>query len=559
VVAPPVIIKAFGAASVPLNGSTSLTFTIQNNNTTATLNGIGFSDTFPAGLVVSTPNGLTWTCGGGTITATAGTGSVSLSGASLAASTSCTFSINVTGTTGGTKNNTTGNVTSTEGGTGGTASASLNVEGPPSIAKAFNPTAIAVNGTSALTLTITNPASNTAAQAGVAVTDNLPAGMVVATPNGLTNTCGGTATATAGASSVSLTGGTVAAAGSCAITVNVTASTTGNLVNTTGAVSSTNGGTGNTATATLTVQPADLTITKVANGTFTRGQTGATYTITVNNIGIGPTTGTVTVVDTLPAVVNTIVPTALTGTGWTCTLGTLTCTRSDVLAPGASYPAITLTVNIPVNIRNTFTNTVTVSGGGETNTTNDTGTSTVTLGPPIVITPQNASLTITAGSSGTYTLKVDAPDPTLGIITFSCSGLPALTTCAFSPATIDPSLGVSPTTVTMTVKTTAAQVAGMTQPPSVGGDGAGRQAPLYASLLFPVLGLVGLGTMGRKNKKARIQLTLCLVLMLALVAMIGCGSGRHNIPGTPAGASTITVTATSTGFTATGTVSLTVQ
>ena len=29
----PVIIKAFGAASIPLNGSTILTFTIQNNNT----------------------------------------------------------------------------------------------------------------------------------------------------------------------------------------------------------------------------------------------------------------------------------------------------------------------------------------------------------------------------------------------------------------------------------------------------------------------------------------------------------------------------------------------
>ena len=80
VVAPPVIIKAFGAASIPLNGSTSLTFTIQNNNATTTLTGVGFSDTLPAGLVVSTPNGLTGSCGGGTITATAGTNVISLSG-----------------------------------------------------------------------------------------------------------------------------------------------------------------------------------------------------------------------------------------------------------------------------------------------------------------------------------------------------------------------------------------------------------------------------------------------------------------------------------------------
>src|SRR5207247_3277379 len=62
VVAPPVIIKAFGAASIPLNGSTSLTFTIQNNNTTTTLSGVGFSDTLPAGLRISTPNGMTGSC-----------------------------------------------------------------------------------------------------------------------------------------------------------------------------------------------------------------------------------------------------------------------------------------------------------------------------------------------------------------------------------------------------------------------------------------------------------------------------------------------------------------
>ena len=79
------IIKAFGAASIPLNGSTSLTFTIQNNNTTTALTGVGFSDTLPAGLVISTPNGLTGSCGAGTITATAGTNVISLSGATIAA------------------------------------------------------------------------------------------------------------------------------------------------------------------------------------------------------------------------------------------------------------------------------------------------------------------------------------------------------------------------------------------------------------------------------------------------------------------------------------------
>src|SRR5690242_7979311 len=65
---PPTISKAFGAASIPLNGSTSLSFTITNPNRAPTLTGIAFTDTLPAGLVVATPNGLVGTCGGGTIT-----------------------------------------------------------------------------------------------------------------------------------------------------------------------------------------------------------------------------------------------------------------------------------------------------------------------------------------------------------------------------------------------------------------------------------------------------------------------------------------------------------
>jgi len=127
---PPTISKAFGAASIALNGSTSLTFNLSNPNTASSLSGIGFTDTLPSGQVVSTPNGLTGNCGGGTIAASAGSNSVSLSGATLAAGASCTFAVNVTGTTSGMQNNVTGKVTSNEGGNGGSASASLVVAGP---------------------------------------------------------------------------------------------------------------------------------------------------------------------------------------------------------------------------------------------------------------------------------------------------------------------------------------------------------------------------------------------------------------------------------------------
>jgi len=91
----------------------------------------------------------------------------------------------------------------------------------------------------------------------------------------------------------------------------------------------------------------DLTVAKThAPAHFFIGETGATYSIVVTNSGHGPTSGTVTVIDSLPG---GLTATAIGGAGWSCTLGTLTCTRADSLAPNASYPAITITVNVALN------------------------------------------------------------------------------------------------------------------------------------------------------------------------------------------------------------------
>lgn len=199
---PPTISKAFGAATIPLNGSTSLSFTINNPNT-ATLNGIGFSDTLPAGLNVSTPNGLTGSCGGGVITATAGSNSISLAGASLAANTPCTFSVNVTGIGAGLQTNTTGNVTSTEGGNGGTATASVTVCSTPTIVCPGSITKFTDSGQ--VTATVDPGAPVSSSGCGIAVTGvrsdgkplNAPFPIGVTTiiwtakdANGTTSSCG---------------------------------------------------------------------------------------------------------------------------------------------------------------------------------------------------------------------------------------------------------------------------------------------------------------------------------------------------------------------------------
>ncbi|MDD5560288.1 IPTL-CTERM sorting domain-containing protein, partial [Candidatus Methylomirabilis sp.] len=95
--------------------------------------------------------------------------------------------------------------------------------------------------------------------------------------------------------------------------------------------------------------------------------------------GSAPTSGTVTVVDTLPA---GLTATGGGGTGWSCVLSTLTCTRADVLGAGSSYPVITLTVDVATNAAASLTNTAAVSGGGETNTGNNTASDPTTVGVP---------------------------------------------------------------------------------------------------------------------------------------------------------------------------------
>ena len=112
--------------------------------------------------------------------------------------------------------------------------------------------------------------------------------------------------------------------------------------------------------------PADLTLTKTHVGSFTQGQNGS-YTLAVKNSGAGATSGTVTLRDYLPA---GLTAAGISGSGWSCTVSNLTCTRGDALAAGGSYPAVTVTVSVSTSAPSSVTNTATVSGGGESNTGN---------------------------------------------------------------------------------------------------------------------------------------------------------------------------------------------
>lgn len=98
--------------------------------------------------------------------------------------------------------------------------------------------------------------------------------------------------------------------------------------------------------------------------------------LTVANVGTAATNGTVTVTDTLPA---GLTGTGMSGSGWNVNPGTLTATRTDAIAAGGAYPPLSVTVNVAANAAASLNNIATVSGGGETNTTNNTATDVTTI------------------------------------------------------------------------------------------------------------------------------------------------------------------------------------
>jgi uncharacterized repeat protein (TIGR01451 family) len=269
------------------------------------------------------------------------------------------------------------------------------------------------------TLTVSN-IGGVATSSVVSVIDDLPTGLSPAAVSGSGWTCGisgNTATCTRGDP---LTPG--ASYPPIALTVSVASNAPPLLTNT-----ATVGGGGDLNAANNVVMVAtpiagapDLSITKGHMGNFVQGQT-ATYTITVNNIGAAPTSATVVVADPM---LLPLTPRSASGSGWMC--GVLTdvirCQRSEALAPGASYPPITVTASIAANAAPTIVNIATVSGGGDGNASNNSASDTATVlpGPDLSI-MKNHTGNFIQGQPGTYNLTVSnvAGSPTSGSVTVS--------------------------------------------------------------------------------------------------------------------------------------------
>ena len=124
--APPAFTKNFAPDPINVGGTSTLTFTF-NNNTGTPRSNMAFTDNLPAGVVVASPTNQSQTCVGGMLSATSGSGTLSYAGGSVAANTLCTIQVDVTSSTVGTHVNTSSTLTYTPGGPSGPATDSLTV------------------------------------------------------------------------------------------------------------------------------------------------------------------------------------------------------------------------------------------------------------------------------------------------------------------------------------------------------------------------------------------------------------------------------------------------
>ncbi len=244
--------KSFAPASIVQGNISTLTFTIDNTASPLAANSVDFADVMPAGLTIATPANITNTCNGGTLTAVSGNGNLSYRSGSVSANASCTIAVDVTSTTLGNAVNTTGDLTSSLGNSG-PASAILNVTAAPApgFSQAFTPATIIVNGVSSLVFTVDNSGALIAASA-LNFNNTLPTNVTVAPAPNASTTCGGSLTATAGAGSLALSGGSAAAGATCQVSVDVTSAIAGSYPNTPGDLTSSLG-TSTAGSASLTV------------------------------------------------------------------------------------------------------------------------------------------------------------------------------------------------------------------------------------------------------------------------------------------------------------------
>jgi LPXTG-site transpeptidase (sortase) family protein len=408
--------KSNGSTTVTAGGTTTYALTVSNTGNTASSGAITIVDVLPSGisvadgsLALSGANAADWSCNASSnvITCTSSTGIAAANGTS-----SFSFIANVSASASGTLINkaqvggggdpltstpdaTSANTcTGTDAPTKGCAVDSDTAIAPNlSLAKSNGSSTVTAGGTTTYTLTVSNT-GNVSTSGTITLVDVLPGGMSVA--DGAV-TLGGANAAdwSCGASSnvITCTNSTVIAGTNGTsvfnFTVDVSSSASGTLTNkaqvggggdpltsTPDAISATactgtDAPTKGCAVDSDTVTAPNLGLTKSDGvSTVTAGGT-TTYLLTISNTGNIATSGTITVVDTLPGGMS-ITDGAVTLGGanagnWACNAlsNVITCTSIAVITGTNGTSVFSFPVNIDSGASGTLVNKAQVGGGGD--------------------------------------------------------------------------------------------------------------------------------------------------------------------------------------------------
>jgi hypothetical protein len=137
-------------------------------------------------------------------------------------------------------------------------------------------------------------------------------------------------------------------------------------------------------------------------------------------------------------------------------------------------------------------------------------------GSSYLLSANPTTATLQPGQSATFVVTATPNPKYVGTVTFSCGTLPVGMSCSFNP----PSVSLSGTAAASTALTVsvAPNFVASAEPAT---DSHGR--PPFAGLSLGMLGLVGLGSMGRKRRNVWTA-ALFLVVLTLLLAATGCGS-----------------------------------
>lgn len=295
--------KAFSPASIPAGGTATVTITLRNNRTDTALTNVNFTDTLPADLSVFGTPAVNQCSGTVSFSNVPAPSTVTLSNGTIAASSTCTITFQVTASVVKNYTNTipAGDISTGQGASNVLISSnSLSVVtagGPVRVSKAFQTSPVSPGTVVRLRITITAPTD--IAVSGITFTDVLPDGLDIVTSPAPSTNCSGGAVSTiitpVGPDSVTLTGGSIASAnGTCRVDVYVKSDTAGSYPNTidAGDITTTQGRTNTSASNTATLVVSGFTISK------------AFYPDSVNDNGY--TTLTISLVNTSPLPITTV-------------------------------------------------------------------------------------------------------------------------------------------------------------------------------------------------------------------------------------------------------------